>query len=122
MFTCPKLSIHLLVSLALLQDRAFPLFCVPTSLRSNYSRRVEARRSKINCLARADVRIRIRKDVVRVNVGETRLRAVIRVRTPQAQLSTSSAYFTGCHPSVKIHYVLPRAVCHRPRRVDSYAI
>lgn len=44
------------------------------------------------CMARADIRVRVRPSVIRVRIAETGIRTVFSVSTPKTQLSFSSAY------------------------------
>lgn len=55
--------------------------------------KVEAQRMLyFYCMARADIRVRVRPTVIRVRIAETGIRTVFSVSTPKTQLSFSSAY------------------------------
>ena len=41
-----------------------------------------------HCMARADIRIRVRPGVIRVRIGETAVRTVIRITAPDHNLSS----------------------------------
>lgn len=43
-----------------------------------------------NCMARADIRIRVRPGVIRIRIGETAVRTVIRITAPDQHLSSQS--------------------------------
>ena len=87
---CPKLSrFNLLASLAVssLSARYF----LTSQDQSCYFALHDARsrckeRVHFPCMARADVRVRIRPGVIRVRIAETGIRTVIRIRTPIHQL------------------------------------